>query len=324
MRRTSLTFLLLAASLAAVGCSDDDSGAGTTASSGPVSAATDGTPVATRAPDESTPDTGTGTEPTDPGTPDGTLVQVTTTTLAPPPSVAVPEDIPTELVVTTLEPGTGEPAVQGDTVLMHYVGVRSEDGVRFDSNYGGAPLAVVLGDGQVFPGWEQGLVGARTGERRRIDVPARLAYGEEGRGELIRPNDALTLLVDVLAVVPGDPDAAVSEEDVPLLDAPVSEPVVEDVRAGTGAALEPGMTATFHFAVARADDGTIVESTWGTRQPQTIVVQETGTVPEFATHLIGMRVGGRRVLTLPSDPAAGFDPPTDIVVVADLLAAWTP
>ena len=49
---------------------------------------------------------------------------------------------PTELVTTVITEGTGTPAANGDTVLVHYVGVRSEDGTQFDTNYGSDPLPV--------------------------------------------------------------------------------------------------------------------------------------------------------------------------------------
>ena len=117
------------------------------------------------------------------------------------PSVEIPEAEPTELSVTTLTAGDGPEAAEGDTVDVYYVGVVSEDGTEFDSNYEtGTPLAVTIGDTPVIEGWTQGLIGARPGERRQLDIPGDLAYGPEGRGELIGPDTALTFVVDVMTV----------------------------------------------------------------------------------------------------------------------------
>ena len=120
------------------------------------------------------------------------------------PVVEIPAELPTELVITDLVAGSGEAAEVGDTVTVHYIGVRSEDGTEFDNSYdGGSPFSVVLGAGGVIPGWEEGLLGARAGERRQLDIPAELAYGENGSGPIIQPGDALTFVIDVLAVTPG-------------------------------------------------------------------------------------------------------------------------
>lgn len=127
---------------------------------------------------------------------------VETFPVPPKPDVVIPSELPTELVVTDLVEGSGEGAQVGDTVLVHYVGVRSEDGVEFDNSYErGTPFPVVLGTGGVIRGWDEGLVGAKVGGQRQLDIPSELAYGDADRG-IIRPGDALTFVVDILAVTP--------------------------------------------------------------------------------------------------------------------------
>lgn len=135
-----------------------------------------------------------------------TLATTTTIAFETPdkPEVELPAEIPTELQVTTLIEGEGPEAADGDTVTVHYVGVLSEDGTEFDNSYDrGSPLPVVLGSGGVIDGWEQGLVGVQAGERVQLDIPAELAYGDTGSGAIIQPGDALTFVIDVLAVTPG-------------------------------------------------------------------------------------------------------------------------
>lgn len=136
---------------------------------------------------------------------DDTLPAEPTTTLPTPPKpdVEIPTEIPTELVVTDLTEGEGAGAQAGDTVVVHYVGVRSEDGMEFDNSYdGGTPFPVVLGSGGVIPGWEEGLLGAQVGDRRQLDIPAELAYGDSPRGDVIQAGDALTFVIDVMAITP--------------------------------------------------------------------------------------------------------------------------
>lgn len=127
-----------------------------------------------------------------------------TTTLAatsiPKPEVELPATIPEDLVVSTLVEGTGPEAASGDSVSVYYVGVLSADGTEFDTNYGGTPFDVPLGQGLVIQGWDEGLVGVQEGGRYQLDIPANLAYGDTGSGAIIQPGDAITFVVDVLSV----------------------------------------------------------------------------------------------------------------------------
>lgn len=120
------------------------------------------------------------------------------------PQVVVPAELPTELVITDLTEGVGEPAKAGDTLAVHYVGVLSSDGTEFDSNWDTDPFPVVLGVGRVIEGWDQGLVGVKAGGRRQLDIPPDLAYGDEGSGA-IGPGETLSFVIDVESIIPGEP-----------------------------------------------------------------------------------------------------------------------
>ena len=122
----------------------------------------------------------------------------------PKPDVDTPDVLPEDLVISTLVEGEGPEAAAGDTVEVYYVGVRSEDGTEFDTNYeSGRTFPVTLGLGTVIQGWEQGLLGVQEGGRYQLDIPADLAYGDRGSGALIQPGDALTFVVDIVSVTQG-------------------------------------------------------------------------------------------------------------------------
>ena len=78
-------------------------------------------------------------------------------------------------------------ARQGDRVRVHYTG-RHANGEIFDSSEGrgehSAPLEFTIGEGQVIPGFETGVLGMKLGESRRIEIPADEAYGPR-REELV-------------------------------------------------------------------------------------------------------------------------------------------
>jgi peptidylprolyl isomerase len=118
-----------------------------------------------------------------------------------PPAADTP---PGSLEATTLIEGHGPPAADGDTLRVHYVLVTA-DGTVVDSSWErGEPFALTLGAGEVIAGWDQGLVGARAGERRRLVVGSDLAYGHEGSsGDDVPPDAPLAFEVDVVEILPG-------------------------------------------------------------------------------------------------------------------------
>lgn len=102
------------------------------------------------------------------------------------------------LTYTILRPGQGEPVAPGERVRAHYTGWLT-DGRKFDSSLDrGQPFEVQIGVGQVIPGWDQGIVGMRTGEIRRLYLPPELGYGARGAGATIPPNAALVFEVELL------------------------------------------------------------------------------------------------------------------------------
>jgi len=78
----------------------------------------------------------------------------------------------------TLKAGSGAAAKDGDSVRVRYIG-QLENGEIFDKNLGEGFL-VTLGAGDVIKGWEVGLEGIKVDEKRKLIIPADLAYGEQG------------------------------------------------------------------------------------------------------------------------------------------------
>jgi len=117
------------------------------------------------------------------------------------PTVELPAELPDELVVTELIEGTGDPAGVGDTIELHYLGVLTVEGTEFDNSYdAGQPIEVTLGTTGVIVGFAQGLLDVQAGGRYQLDIPADLAYGDQGAGTVIKPGDAVTFVIDVVSV----------------------------------------------------------------------------------------------------------------------------
>jgi peptidylprolyl isomerase len=109
---------------------------------------------------------------------------------------------PTSLKVEDLIEGNGAAAKDGDKLSVRYVGNLYDNNKEFDSSWkrGKAPFQFTLGQGQVIPGWDQGLLGMKVGGRRRLTIPADLAYGAQGQPPTIPPNAPLVFDVDLTKI----------------------------------------------------------------------------------------------------------------------------
>jgi FKBP-type peptidyl-prolyl cis-trans isomerase FkpA len=113
----------------------------------------------------------------------------------------------TELTKQDARVGTGNEAVAGRQVAVHYTGwlydtSRPENkGAQFDSSRdGNQPFSFRLGAGQVIQGWDEGVAGMKVGGRRTLIIPSRMGYGARGAGADIPPNAALVFDVELLDV----------------------------------------------------------------------------------------------------------------------------
>lgn len=103
------------------------------------------------------------------------------------------------LEIKTLKEGTGEGAKSGDKLEVHYTGML-QDGTKFDSSRDrGQPFDFTLGAGQVIKGWDQGMIGMKVGEIRKLVIPPDLGYGNANMGT-IPPNSTLIFEVELLKI----------------------------------------------------------------------------------------------------------------------------
>jgi len=116
------------------------------------------------------------------------------------PTITVPEgEPPAELIIQPLIEGEGAVVEAGQTVTVHYTGVKWADGSKFDSSWDtGAPATFSIGTGDVIVGWDEGLVGQTVGSQILLVVPPDKGYPDGSPDGSITGTDTLVFVVDIL------------------------------------------------------------------------------------------------------------------------------
>ncbi|BCT87658.1 FKBP-type peptidyl-prolyl cis-trans isomerase [Acinetobacter variabilis] len=98
-----------------------------------------------------------------------------------------------------LKEGKGKSPSANSNVRVHYEG-RLIDGTVFDSSIA-RNQPVVFRTTQVITGWTEGLQLMKEGAKYRFFIPAELAYGQIGSGDVIEPNSTLIFDVELLEII---------------------------------------------------------------------------------------------------------------------------
>jgi peptidylprolyl isomerase len=191
-----------------------------------------------------------------------------------------------QLQIEEVKVGTGREARPGDYVFVNYSGFLP-DGTEFDSSHkAGNPFGFPLGADFVIDGWDQGVAGMKVGGIRTLVIPPELAYGERGAGNVIPPNSTLKFDIELVDIQPGVE--------------------IHDLAVGDGATAEPGKWLTVHYS-GWLQDGTLVDSSLERNEPFQFVLGGRQVIAGWEAGLAGMKVGGKRRLTIPPYLAYGAE-----------------
>lgn len=247
----------------------------------------------------------------------------------------------TKLVTEDLVVGTGAEVKAGDCLMANYVGVLAADGTQFDASWDKkTPFEFEVGAGNVIPGWDQGIPGMKVGGRRRLTIPADLAYGAQGSPPKIPPNSNLVFVVDAIKVggpcpvgqvpLPQPLPEGISQKpevSVDPQDASATEVEVTDLVVGTGPEVKAGDCLTTNYVRALASDPSKTDSSWDRNEGLRFQVGTGAVIKGWEQGLEGMRVGGRRELVVPAALAYGSEgsppdipPDANLVFVVDAVA----
>lgn len=195
--------------------------------------------------------------------------------------------------ITTVKPGTGsKQAEKGDAIRVHYVGRLGgfDSKTIFDSSRERKePFVIKLGEGRVIPGWEQGLLGMKKGEVRRLSIPHYLAYGDEAHGDKIPAKSRLFFEVELLDfVAPG-------------------KLVEKTIKPGAGQAIAAGEIGRFHYTgwLDGFEGKKKFDSSRDRQAPFTLTLGAGQVIPGWDQGLLGMKPGEVRRLEIPYNLAYG-------------------
>ncbi|MFA9215477.1 MAG: FKBP-type peptidyl-prolyl cis-trans isomerase [Sphingomonadaceae bacterium] len=219
--------------------------------------------------------------------------------------------------------GTGTLAASSDLVVINYVAYLYDatkadlKGAKFDSSIDrNVPYTFTLGVGAVgtawVPGWDQGILGMKVGGKRTLVLPASLGYGAYTRAALAAVGSNTYAAIPANAPLVYDIELiSVTTATLPIVVAPPTTLVIQDTTVGTGTEATAGKTLTVKYTGylyngALSDfRGGVFDSSVVKGTTFDFVLGAGKVITGWDQGLVGMKVGGKRTLTIPASLAYG-------------------
>ncbi|MDT7571043.1 MAG: peptidylprolyl isomerase, partial [Actinomycetota bacterium] len=208
----------------------------------------------------------------------------------------------------------------------------------FDNSYDRKqPFGTPIGLGKVIPGWDEALVGVKSGSRVVLAIPPDKGYGPNGNSQAgIKGTDTLVFVIDVVeafgAKAAGDPKAAdqhATTAGITVGGSLGARPTVAVTKGtatpkkastillakGTGPAVKVGFLVLQYEVVNWANKA--VASTWKDGAPAGLAIGSAQQPNPFDA-LVGVPIGSRVLVELP--PSKGAKATESLAVVVDVIA----
>ena len=225
------------------------------------------------------------------------------------------------LVIEDTETGSGTIVEREDIIRLHYTGYLS-DGEVFESTYDYEdPIQVVAGAGQLpMRGWDEGMLGMREGGKRTLTIPSELAAGEQGFGEVIPPNEEITMEIEIMDVQTPPEQWEYPEEELETMESGLEYYIHEE---GSGDSPEEGDMVTVHYTGFLAEDGSYFDSSVLREEPFQFSVGTGQVIEGWDLGVLDMQPGERRTLVIPPElgygaQGAGGSIPPNATLIFDI------
>ena len=224
----------------------------------------------------------------------------------PPQEVSDYETTETGLQYHDFTVGDGDTPEANDAVSLEF-NVWLEDGMSLGGSQG-EPMTFKLGTGQLFPGWEEGLLSMNVGGSRQLVVPPEIGLGQAGSGSSIPPNSTIIVEMTLLDIIKPPQQTEVDDADYMETESGLK---YYDIEEGDGASPETGDLVSVHYT-GWLEDGTIFDSSVERGTPFQFVLGTGSVIAGWDEGVADMQIGGKRQLVIPSDLAYGEQgsPPT--------------
>lgn len=206
------------------------------------------------------------------------------------------------LTIYKVKQGDGQKLQEGLFVKIHYAGY-FEDGKLFDSSREREqPITLQIGKNQVIPGWEQALKEMSVGDKARVVIPPKLAYGEQGN-QVIEPN--ATLIMDIEILEANEPEKA-EPFDVQGKDTTYTESGLGIIKVQNtdGPMASSGNIVTVHYT-GYLENGEVFDSSIEAGKPISFELGKGQVIKGWDEGLQMMRKGEKARLVIPYQLAYG-------------------
>ncbi|MCF8296808.1 MAG: FKBP-type peptidyl-prolyl cis-trans isomerase [Saprospiraceae bacterium] len=202
-----------------------------------------------------------------------------------------------------VENGTGTQAKPDMSATVHYAGY-FRNGKKFDASYDrDEPIKITLGKRMVIPGWEEGLLLLKVGDKARFIIPYNLAYGEVGREPIIPPKTDLIFDVELIDLKEIEKP---KEFDVLGKDTIAIESGLKYIKTITtdGKQAKAGNTVKVHYT-GYLLDGTIFDSSVQRGTPFEFPLGQGRVIKGWDEGIALLKVGEKARLIIPYELAYG-------------------
>ena len=207
------------------------------------------------------------------------------------------KEITTEsgLKYTLTAKGNGAKPAKGDAVIVHYTG-KLTNGTVFDSSLERAqPFSFKIGVGQVIRGWDEGVALLNVGDKATFTIPAELAYGSQGAGGVIGPDETLIFDVELLEIQ--EPLKPFNIEGKEIITTESGLQLVKIVTTD-GEAAENGKMVNVHYS-GFLTDGSLFDSSVERAQPFSFALGEGRVIKGWDEGIALLKVGEKAQLIIP-------------------------
>ena len=205
------------------------------------------------------------------------------------------------LIYKITQEGIGKRAVAGDKVEVHYTGKLKNDSIFDSSLFRGQPFSFKLGEGQVIKGWDEGIALLNVGDKATFTIPPQLAYGSQGAGGVIGPNETLIFEVELLNII-----EAPKPYDVKGKDTLTTASGLKYIKLNTtqGKQAEANKMVQVHYS-GYLQDGKMFDSSVERGQPLDFPLGQGKVIKGWEEGIALLKVGEKARLIIPQELGYG-------------------